>query len=61
MFACCILYNMILEDEHDVPGLENILGTAIVDNVALHRSMTLDQFTTHTEEIENGNTHYALR
>ena len=23
MFAYCILYNMIFDDEHDVPGLEN--------------------------------------
>ena len=61
MFACCILHNMIMEDEHDVPRLENVLGTAIIDNVALHRGMTLDQFTTHTEEIENEDTHYALR
>lgn len=52
---------MILEDEHDVHGLENILGTAVVDNVALHRGITLDKFTTHTEETKNANTHYALR
>jgi hypothetical protein len=26
MFACCILHKMILEDENDVVGLENILG-----------------------------------
>lgn len=61
MFACYILHNMILKDERDVSGLENVLGTAVLDNVALHRSMTLDQFTIHTEEIENEVTHYALR
>jgi hypothetical protein len=61
MFACCIFHNMILEDERDVPGLENVLGTVVLDNVALHRSMTLNQFTTHTEEIKNEDTHYALR
>ena len=45
VFACCILHNMILEDERDVCGLENVLGVAVVYNVALYRGMTLDQFT----------------
>jgi hypothetical protein len=52
---------MILEDESDVPGLENVLGNAAVDNVPMHRGITLDQFTTRTAEIENADTHYALR
>jgi hypothetical protein len=52
---------MILKDEHDVPGLENVLGNAAMENVALHRGVTLDQFTTHTAKIENADTHYALR
>ena len=26
MFACCILHNMIIDDEHGVSGLENILA-----------------------------------
>ena len=43
MFACCILHNMILEDECDVPGLENVLGGAIADNVPLHRGMSFEQ------------------
>ena len=61
MFLCCILHNMILEDESDVPGLENVLGNAAVDNVPMQRGITLDQFTTRTAEIENADTHYALR
>jgi hypothetical protein len=61
MFACCILHNMIMDDEHDVPGLENVVGNAAVDNVPMRRGITLDQFTRHTAEIENADTHYALR
>ena len=26
MFACCIIHNMIVDDEHNVLGLENILA-----------------------------------
>jgi hypothetical protein len=52
---------MILEDERDVSGLENVFGAATIDNVALHRGMTLDQFTTYTKEEKNEHTLYALR
>ena len=61
MFVCCILHNMIMDDEHDVHGLENIVGNAAVDNVPMRRGITLDQFTTQTAEIENADTHYAMR
>jgi hypothetical protein len=52
---------MIMDDEHDVPGLENVVGNAAVDNVPMRRGITLDQFRRHTAEIENADTHYALR
>jgi hypothetical protein len=38
-----------------------VIGNATVDNVPMHRGITLDQFTTQTAEIENADTHYALR
>lgn len=31
LFACCILYNMICNDEHDVHGLKNVLGATTID------------------------------
>jgi len=40
VFACCIFHNMILDDERDVPGLENVFGVVAIDNVPLHRSLS---------------------
>ena len=61
MFACCILHNMIIDDEHDVPGLENILAAEFGDNVPLRRGLSFQELTIHTSEIENRDTHYSLR
>jgi hypothetical protein len=65
MFACCILHNMILEDEVDVAGLDDIFGDrdgdvhARVDH--LQRGLTFDQLLTSTVELENQDTHFSLR
>ena len=61
MFACCILHNMILEDESGVQGLENVLGAAFDDNVPMERGLTFEQLREHTEEIEDEDMHYNLR
>jgi hypothetical protein len=61
MFTCCILHNMILDDEHDVPGLENILAGEFGGNVPLRRCLFFQELATHTVEIENKDTHYGLR
>ena len=47
MFACCILHNMILDDESGVQGLENVFGTAFEENVPM--------------EIEDEDMYYSLR
>lgn len=52
---------MILDDERDVPGLENIVVGLEHEIVPLCRGLSLDQLMTHTNEIENENTHYRLR
>ena len=52
---------MILDDDCDVLGRENVLGAATINNVPLHGAMSFEQLTTHTEEIENEDTHYGLR
>ena len=61
MFACCIFHNMILDDEHDVPGLENILVGEFGGNVPLRRGLSFQELATHTIEIENKDTYYGLR
>ena len=53
MFACCILHNMILDDESGVQGLENVLEVAFDDNVPMERGLTFEQLLEDTEEIEN--------
>jgi hypothetical protein len=61
MFACCILHNMILEDERDVPGLENIISGLVDENVSLRRGLSFEALINHTIEIENEDLHYSLR
>jgi hypothetical protein len=61
MFACCILHNMILDDESGVQGLENVLGAAFDDNVPMERGLTFDQLLEYTRKIENEDMHYSLR
>ena len=61
MFAFCILYNMILKYERDVPGLENIISGLVDENVPLHRDLSFEVFMNHTVEIRNEDLHYSLR
>ena len=61
MFTCCILYNMILEDEAGVEGLEDILRDLQDDAPPLQRGPTFDDLTQGQIELENFDTHYELR
>jgi hypothetical protein len=60
MFACCILHNMIVEDESDVPGLENILGGLGGFEAPLRRELSFEDLATSTRELEDEDTHYKL-
>ena len=52
---------MILDDEHDVPELENILAGEFGGKVSLSRSLSFQELATHTIQIENKNPYYGLR
>ena len=52
---------MILDDEHDVPGLDNTLAAEFGGNAPLRRGLSFQELTTHTCEIENRGTDYGLR
>jgi hypothetical protein len=60
MFTCCILQNMILEDEKDVERLENIISELQEDVLPFQRGLAFDQLVTSTIELENEDTHYGL-
>ena len=49
MFACCILYNMILVDECDVPGHKNIISVLVNENAALRRGLSFEVFMNDTK------------
>jgi hypothetical protein len=60
MFACCILHNMIVEDENSVQGLENILVGLEDFGAPLRRGLFFKDLPTNTRELENEDTHYEL-
>jgi len=61
MFACCLLHNMILNNEYDVSGLRNVFEAAAIDNIQLYKILSFEQLTTYREKIKNEDTYYGLR
>ena len=61
MFACCILHNMILDDERDVEGLDDLIPELMEGAVPLERGLTFDNLVSSTIAIENADTHFSLR
>jgi hypothetical protein len=62
MFTCCILHNMIVEDEKDVEGLEDFILQLQGDAaMPFQRGLTFDDLLTSTIEIENIDAHNGLR
>jgi hypothetical protein len=61
MFTCCILHNMILENEQDVEGLEDIIAELQQDTEPLNRGLSFQELLAGTIELENRDTHFNLR
>ena len=58
MFVCCILHNMILDDECDA-SLE--LPFDLDQVVPLQRGLSFEDLEFGTEDIENSDLHYSLK
>ena len=52
---------MIIEDESDVLGLENILEGLGGFDASLCRGLSFEDLATSTKELEDENMHYDLR
>ena len=52
---------MIVEDENDVPGLENILVGLEDFGAPLRRGLFFEDLATNTRELENVDTRYELQ
>jgi hypothetical protein len=52
---------MIVEDESDVLGLENILIGLEDFGIPLRRELSFEDLATNTRELKNEDTYYELR
>lgn len=52
---------MIIEDEVDIEGLEDIILELREDAVPLRHGLSFEQLIETTKEVENRDTHFGLR
>lgn len=52
---------MILDDERDVEGLEDLITDLMDGAIPLEWGLTFDNLVSSTIEIENSDTHFSLR
>jgi hypothetical protein len=61
MFTCYILHNMIVEDEEDVPNLEDIITELQNPDLGFERGLTFDQLLSGTRDLQSVYIHHGLR
>jgi hypothetical protein len=61
MHTCCILHNMIVEDEQDVPDLEDIFADMQDHEFPPQQGLTFDQLFAGTIDVHNEDTHFSIR
>jgi hypothetical protein len=59
MLACCILHNMIIEDEGGENHIEPLFQSG--PPIDLKRDLTFDMLVAGTRELENVDFHYSRR
>ena len=61
MQTCCILYNMIVENEEGISELEDILEDLHEQNLPFQRDLTFDELATKTIDVQNKDIYYSLK
>lgn len=61
MFTCCMLHNMIVEDEQDETGLEDIVSELLDNNLPFGRDLSFEDLMSGTTKLQDVDSHFGLR
>jgi len=61
IFTCCILHNMIVKDEQDEPGLEDIVTKLLDNNLPFDKDLSFEDSVSSTTKTQDVDSHFGLR